>query len=234
VGKFPLSAAIEKVSHVRVLLGFCHPIVPHPDSGKDVRENISWQLWRKGDGQRVLLVVNSKANKMCVRPVLCREIIKARNGQRAGDLPRTIRAKVKEDDRVAILNRCDRLSVCANHYNWLNKFIVDAAFIAFLDRRDRIVRRLAFAMDEQTISAFSSLPALVSIHRVVTPDHRSDLADTDFATRGLHLRDVFVSRLGRCVAAVQKTVNVHAAHFAVFRHAQQSERVFLRRMHHAV
>src|ERR1043165_5144839 len=100
--KFALSAAIEKIRDVCVLLSLSKTKVVHTQPGKHFRENNERQLGRKSHRQRISYVVNRETNKVCVRPVRRRKIIEARNCQRARDLPRAIGAKIEEDNRVAI------------------------------------------------------------------------------------------------------------------------------------
>src|SRR2546423_12365679 len=134
VRELAFRAAVEKVSDVRVLLSLGHAIVFNFADREDVGQDISRLRWWKRYGQRIALVVNRKADKVCVRPVGLRKITEARDGQRAGDLPRPIRAKVEKDYRVTVFDLPDRLAVIAHADNWLDELISHVALVRLSDR----------------------------------------------------------------------------------------------------
>src|SRR5215475_1672607 len=96
--KLALSAAIEEIGNVRVLLSFGEPKIVDVVRSKDSGENVARQLRRKGDRQGIRLVVYGKAHKVCMWPIRDREIIEAGNRKRARDLSRAVRTKIEEDD----------------------------------------------------------------------------------------------------------------------------------------
>src|SRR4029453_9852173 len=109
--KLALSAAVEEVSDVRVLLSLSHAIVVDASNRKDIRQDVSRQLRRKSDRQRIGLVINREANIVSMRPVRRREIIETRYGEGAGDLARAVGPKVEEDYRITVLDGRHRKAV---------------------------------------------------------------------------------------------------------------------------
>src|SRR6185295_18034276 len=179
--KLAFSAAVEKVSNVRVLLGLGQTKVVYFINREYVGQNVPGQFRRESYGQRVSFVVDRETNKMRVRSDWLRKIVKAGNGERARDLARAICAKVEKDHRVAVLNGRYRLVIFARDHDGLDKFIGDATLVRFSDGGQWIPGRLAFAINQHSIRALDALPTLVAIHRVVSPDHRRHLADTHLA-----------------------------------------------------
>src|SRR5205814_125060 len=98
VRKLALSAAIEKVSNVRIFLSLSHAIIPHVQRCKYLRQNISWQFRRERNRQRIVLVINRETHKVHMGTIWNCKIIEAGNGKGAGDLASSIRPKIKEDN----------------------------------------------------------------------------------------------------------------------------------------
>ena len=140
-----LSATVEKVCDVRVLLGFGHAVVLNLVHRKDTGQNVTRHFRRKRHRQWVRFVVHGEADKVSVRTIRRREIGKAGHGDRTGDLPRAIRAKVEEDDRIAVFDFADRIAVIANTNDGFDKLVGDAACVRGFDGCDRIGCLLAFA-----------------------------------------------------------------------------------------
>src|SRR5436309_4776930 len=103
-----------------------------------------------------------------------------------------------------------------------------------LDCSDRINRALAFSINEKFVGAFGSLPAFVSVHRVVATDESCDAPAADLRALDLQGFDVAVSRRGRRVASIKKAMNIDASEAAPFSHAQQRVEMFLRRVNLSV
>src|SRR6266849_6331825 len=107
----------------------------------------------KGDGQRKSYVVNGEADKINPRRIGRGELVKIRHSQRASKLARAIRAKVEEDNSIAVLNRSDWPTILANDHDWRHKFIGYSAFIRTLDCCNRILSAFAFGMNQQLVCA---------------------------------------------------------------------------------
>src|SRR5262249_9796476 len=130
VRKLALSPAIEEIGYVRVFLGFSETKIVDFMHGKDAGQDVARQLGRKRDRQRISLVVNRKANKVCVWSIQRGELIEAGNCQRARNLPCAISTEVEEDNGVAILNRGNRIAIVTCDNNRLDEFIGDTALVA--------------------------------------------------------------------------------------------------------
>ena len=92
-----LSPAVEEVGNVRVFFSLRHAIVFNFIHREHPGENVARDLRRKGDRQRISLVVNGETDKVCVRAIRCGEVCEAGNRDGAGDLARAVGAKVKEN-----------------------------------------------------------------------------------------------------------------------------------------
>src|SRR5205085_6396324 len=162
---------------------------------------------RKGDGQGIRLIVDGETDEVYVRAFGHGEGIEAGNGERACDLARAVGAEVEEDNGVAVLNRRNGFTAFACDDDGFDKLVGHAALVRSFDRRDGIGRAFAFAVDQHLVSAFGAFPTLVSIHRVVAPADRRDLADADLSAFVAHLCDVTNGGRGRRVAPVEEAMD---------------------------
>ena len=162
-----------------VLLGFCETKVFDAKTREHVGENVLVLARWEGDRQRKRDVVNREADEIDRRSIRNRKLVKTCDSQHSRDLARAVGTKVEKYYSVAILNGRYRLAALINDNYGFNKFVGHAALVRFFDRLDGIIGSLPHGIDQQIVSALSSLPAPIAIHRVVAAHHRGDLTATN-------------------------------------------------------
>ena len=225
-GERLLHPAIEKISHVCVLLRLRGPQILVLQLCKDLRQDVL-QFFRRNhvlQPRPVLVILRHRRKKQMLRPLSIGKLIEVRRRKRVGHLPRAVRPEVVEDHCIVVVNqsdRCGRSSAPLGHYDRLDKFIPHFRFITPLERRNRIIRpRLRFAVNQCAISQLDAFPAVVAVHRVVAPHQRCCLAYSQLAHLLLQLTHVVAPAVRRRVASVHEAVHKHSFHFLLFRHLQ--------------
>ena len=117
------------------------------------------------------------------------------------DLSCTVRTEIKENNTVLILNRCNRCAVLTDHRRQ-NKFVCLFCCIRCSDCLDRAVCTNAFAKRKGFISSFHSIPAVVSVHDIITAANRCDFSDADFLHLLFQFCDKTFSGGGRSISSV--------------------------------
>src|SRR5207248_7765395 len=127
----------------------------------------------------------------------------------AGDLSRPIGSEIEEDERVAILDLADRLSVGADDRRWLDELIALVCRVASLNRFLRAHCALTGTLNIRRVRAIGALPAMVAIHAVVTPADRPDPSNPEPLDLLLQFLEIPLATPRRRVAAIQNGVNHH-------------------------
>ena len=129
------------------------------------------------------------------------ESIKRFISQSPANLAGTIRAKIKTNNGVAIPYQGGGLS-SVMYDMWLYKLVCHIPAIGIPNRRKRVRARNSLTKNHRIISAFRSLPALISVHRVVASRY-SGYSGTGFVLEiGIKLFKIFESATGRRITAI--------------------------------
>ncbi len=144
------------------------------------------------------------ARSKCGKPVVAGE-------QRQRQLAGPVGAEVVEEAGVAVLDHRERLAVGPLAYERQDELVGDLLAVGprrvvLLDRGGEVVDQRALAAREHLPGDLQPLPALVTVHGVVAPDRRAELADADLRELGRDLPQVTGRRLGRRVAPVEEGV----------------------------
>ena len=104
--------------------------------------------------------------------------VKLITAEGTGDLSCTVRTEVEEDDRIAVLNGCNRLSVF-HYYSRNYKLICYFFRIGLCNCFYTGSCLITLTVCNGTVSLLNTIPAVVAVHCVVTSHHRCDLTNTD-------------------------------------------------------
>lgn len=122
----------------------------------------------------------------------------------------------------------------AAHDNRLEKFIRLVAVVPLLDGLDGVFGCFALAQHKALDANLDALPPLVSVHDVVPPHHRRDLANANVSRLLQQLFHVALGALGVGIAAIAKEMNKYVRHAHLLGDAQQPVQMFLVAVHAAV
>ena len=199
------NAAVEEESDMCVLLGLGDAQLGQAVVREILAEGVDELLRLEGDVDvghgRVILRHADIGDGETTVPAL--EAVEIVIDKGTGDLTRSVGTEVVEDDAVV---RFD--SVAAGDDGRQHELVGHAVVIAVLHRLYGIGLLYALAVDDRGIRLFDALPAIISVHGVVTSADGSDLADADLGALFDSLGDIFL-RAGRGhVTAVEERVDV--------------------------
>lgn len=125
-------------------------------------------------------------------------------------------------------------AVLAVDNDGLEELVGLALLVAGLDGLDRVGRLLTLALDNAVHGLLNTVPALVTVHGVVTTDNSGDLAEAELVgvvEDGLHVAG---ARLGVGVTTVAEEVDVDLGHADLLGDFEESKQVVDVRMDTAV
>ncbi len=224
-----LATAVEEVRHVRILLGLgaAKLLVSRP--GDDLREDVRKDVFRKGDRQIEFAVVlghaRVAARERSAGPA--GELVEVGDGERAGELARSIGPEV---EMKAGVFRLDAVVVADGER--FDELVGLAGGVAGVDALARRGGPGALRLDDGAVGALHAFPAIVPIHGPVAPGDGAD-ASRAAGELGLELGQVPGRRARLHVAAVEKRVD-DDGHAGTLRHVDQPEQVHERRVDAAV
>ena len=149
------------------------------------------------------------------------------------DLSGAVGAEVEEDHRVAVLDQGDRLAVFRDHCG-LDKLVGFIAVIGALDRLGRAGGREALTLCQSIIGDLDTVIVVVPVHSIVTAADHGDLSDPDLLHLVLELGEEINSASGRCITAVEETVDIDPVETIAFRHFKESIQMCVVAVHTAV
>ena len=199
------NAAVEEEGDVRILLGLGNTQLGQAVVGEILAEGVDELLRLEGDlnvghGRVILRHADVGDGETAVPALKSAEIVIDKG---AGDLARSVGTEVVEDDAVVCFD-----SVAARDHGRQHELVGHAVVIAVLHRLYGIGLLYALAVDNRGICLFDALPAIISVHRVVTSADGSDLADADLGALFDSLRHILL-RAGRGhVTTVEERVYV--------------------------
>ncbi|KAG9527173.1 phosphoglycerate mutase 2, partial [Aureobasidium melanogenum] len=232
--------AVEEEGDVGVLFSLGDVALVDLLLGEPLGEDVVHGLGSEGEGEGVVGLVTGHGGNVRVGGVgevgLGAAVLVA---DELGDFADTVAAVVEEEERVVVwriglvkVNERRRKSghtldsaVLAVDNDGLEELVGLALLVAGLDGLDGVGRLLALALDNAVHGLLDAVPALVTVHGVVTTDNSGDLAEAELVgvvEDGLHMAG---ARLGVGVTAVAEEVDVDLGHADLLGDLEQSEEV---------
>ena len=173
-----VAAPVEEVRHVRVLLGLGDMQLAQARFGDEARDGHD-RLRREGDGhiRKADLVIGERDERQPGGRAIANEPVEVGPHECPGELARTVRTEVEEDDRVAITDRG------ALTHDVRGEQLVTALGVpvAALQRLFRRPDPRSVGIDDGPPGQLDPVPTAIPIHRVVATvdrgDGRTDLGD---------------------------------------------------------
>ena len=224
-----LNAAVEEERNVCVLLGLGNAELGHTQIGDIFAERVLQALRLEGDlHARNSSIVLRHADVVDLR-LYALKAGEFRINECTGDLTRTVGAEVCEDDRVVVLD--GRALGNDNRNNELVGYAVCVGLLHSLVCGSSV---LAFAECDSVVRLLYAIPAVITIHCVVTAGYGCDAADLDSVDLGLQAVDILDTGLRRRVAAVHEAVEANLAQTIAACQLEQRKHVVNVGMHTAV
>ena len=170
------------------------------------------------------IIIICKAYKSQIQFLLTLKAFEIIITERSCNLAGTVRTEVKEYNRIMVLNGCNRLSVFFDHSR-KHEFICFFVVIGCLYSLCRVCSLYAFALGKSLVSKLYTIPAVVSVHCVITSGNNADLTYADLIHLGLQLFNISFTGSRRCITAVQEAVNVNFFQSLSLCHFQKSVKV---------
>ena len=153
-------------------------------------------------------IIFCKAYKCCFYSVASLKSVKCVITESSCDLSCTIRTEVKENNRIIIFNRCNRFPVFNNNGRQ-NKFICCIFVVRSLDSFRSAYCLLAFTADKCTVCFLDTIPAVITIHSIVTSHNRCNFTYTDFFHLSFQFFYIFFTGCRWCVTSIQEAVYIY-------------------------
>ena len=198
-----LNAAVEEEGNVGIFLCLSNSRLSLPVGSKELTESILDRLFLECDKfVRNRLIVVDEADICGVDSLLSRESCKLVIAERAGHLSCTVRAEVEEDHGIVVPDRSDRISIFPCHNSRNNELIRLSVIVGRLDQFRRGCSLIALTRCQCLIRKLHAVPAVITVHRVVTSHYRCNLADAEFFHLLFQSCDEILSGCRRSVTAV--------------------------------
>ena len=224
-----LNAAVEEERNVCVLLGLGNAELGHTQIGDIFTERVLQALRLEGDlHARNSSIILRHADVVDLR-LYALKAGELRINECTGDLTRTVGTEVCEDDRVVVLD--GRALGNDNRNNELVGYAVCVGLLHSLVCGSSV---LAFAECDSVVRLLYAIPAVITIHCVVTAGYGCDAADLDSVDLGLQAVDILDTGLRRRVAAVHEAVEANLAQTIAACQLEQRKHVVNVGMHTAV
>ena len=148
---------------------------------KELTESILDRLFLECDKfVRDRLIVINKAYIGGLDPLRSRKSCKLVITECAGHLSCAVRTEVEEDHGIIVLNGSDGISIFSCHDSRNNELICLSVIVGRLNQFRRGCSLIALARCQCLIRKLHTVPAVVTVHRIVTSHNRCHLADTEF------------------------------------------------------
>ena len=124
-------------------------------------------------------IILSKHNKLCWKiAILSWESIKRIITKCPCDLSCAVRAEIVKNHGVIFFYRRYRFAIFDDHGRFY-EFVGFILFIGIFDRAHRTLCCLALAINHGIVCSFYTIPAVITIHNVITSHHGGNLSNTD-------------------------------------------------------
>ena len=138
----------------------------------------------------------------------------------SGDLTCTVRTEVEEYYGVFVLNLGNRLSVLLNNCRKY-EFVCLVVVVRSLNCCSCVCTLDTLALCQCFVCKFYTIPAVISVHCVVTSGNNTDLSNTDFFHLSFKLLYEFLTGCRRCVTSVEEAVYINFAQSLSLGHLKQ-------------
>ncbi len=115
--------------------------------------------------------------------------------------------EIEENDHIVALYRTDRFVLFVHGDDGLDELVAHAVVVRFENARHQVGGLLAHSVHKLIVSDPHTLPTLVAVHRVVTPDHRSD-PDVRTVNMALQRSDKTLSAVRIGIPTVHEAVDI--------------------------
>ncbi len=217
--------AVEEKGHMGILLCLRDTCLLHAVCGQPLPESIGHCHLVEchfliGNGG-IIVGEAHISHIQSVSPVKALKIVIAES---PGNPPGPVRTEVEEDNGIAVLHRCHRLSIL-HRQGRLHELIRLPSVIGFLDPADAAGCRQSLPLCQGIVGQLHPVPVVVPVHHIVTPHHRSNLPYTDLFHPGSQGLGIFLAAGRRRVTSVQEAVYIHLLKTVSLRQFQQSVQV---------
>ena len=124
------------------------------------------------------------------------------------DLSCTVRTEVEEYNGILIRNSCNRFAVLLDNSR-KHKFICLVIIIGSLNCCCSICSLYAFALCKSFICKLNTIPAVITIHCIITSGDHTDLTNADLFHFSFQLLYKLFTGCRRCVTSIQEAVYVN-------------------------
>ena len=124
------------------------------------------------------------------------------------DLSCTVRTEVEEYNGILIRNGCNRFAVFLDHCRKY-ELIGLAIIIGSLNCCRSICSLYSFALCKSFVCKLYTIPAVITVHCIVTSGNHTDLTNADLFHLGFQLLYKLFTGCRRCVTSVQEAVYVN-------------------------
>ena len=175
-----LNAAVEEEGNVGIFLCLSNSRLRLPVGSKELTESILDRLFLECDKfVRDRLIVINKAYIGGLDPLRSRKSCKLVITECAGHLSCAVRTEVEEDHGIIVLNGSDGISIFSCHDSRNNELICLSVIVGRLNQFRRGCSLIALACCQCLIRKLHTVPAVITVHRIVTSHNRCHLADTE-------------------------------------------------------
>ena len=218
-----LNAAIEEEGYMCIFLGLSNTCLSHVMCCQILTEGVGDLFFFECNGfVRDSLIVFREAYVGQIQTFFSLESGELICAECSCQLSCTVRAEVEENHRVFILNCCNRFSVFLQNGRQ-NELICFFSIIRSLNSLCCIGSFYAFPFCQRFVSQLDTIPAVITVHCIVTAGDHADFADTDLIHFCLQLLYIRFSGCRRSVTAIQEAVYINFLETLTFCQFQKSE-----------
>ena len=170
-----------------VFLRLCNTDLSHIVSRQILAESIVKQYFVECNqlvGDRLVIICEAYISK--VQPFFALKSFEIIIAERSGNLTGAVRTEIEEYDRISILYNCHRFAVLLDHCG-KHELVGLIIVIGRLNCLCGVGPLHAFAFCKSLICKLHTVPAVVSVHCIVTAGDHADLSHADL----FHLRFQF-------------------------------------------
>ena len=204
-----LNATVEEESNVCVLLCLSDTCLCHIVSCKIFTECIvkknfveCYQFVLDG------IIILCEAYECSIQSLCSLKALKIVITESSCDLSCTVRTEVEEYNGILIGNSCNRFAILLDNSR-KHKFICLVIIIGSLNCCCSICSLYAFALCKSFICKLNTIPAVITIHCIITSGDHTDLTNADLFHFSFQLLYKLFTGCRRCVTSVQEAVYVN-------------------------
>ena len=211
-----LYTAIEEESYMSILLSLCDTQLSHAILGNNLTKGILNGFRRicHLNIQAFLILSHSCKGQLCFLAGKTAELFISKG---VSQLTSSIRTEVEEDYSITIVYT---LIVTYNNRN--NKFVSYIISVGCIDSFHSVRSLDTFTTSNSIISFLNTLPAIVTIHCIVTTRQSGNCTAADFVNLRLQLSYILSCRGRIYITTIQESMHVYLLDTLLFGQLQQS------------